>query len=230
MRKRMVDPCIWTDDGFLQSSLPARLLFIGLITTADDDGKGQGSAASLKAAVFPSDDISIDAINTLKIELAKKMRVEFYECEGRQYYRLCKWHNHQYVQSPKPSKIPDPQELTECSDAANVAVSPNTIQNKTKQNNNTSYPVSFEEWWKIYPRKIEKAGAFLKWKATLRKGATEDNLMIAVLAYAAACAADGREARFIKHPSTFLGPSESWRDFLSPGQERTAEQVLFGKD
>jgi hypothetical protein len=131
----MVDPCIWTDEGFLHSSLPARLLFIGLITTADDDGKGQSSAASLKAAVFPSDNIALDDIDKLKIELSRNLRVEFYEYEGRSYYRLCKWHNHQYVQAPKPSKIPDPPGLTECSDKDNVSVTPNTIQYNTRQDN-----------------------------------------------------------------------------------------------
>ncbi len=141
-RKRMIDPCIWTDEGFLHSSLPARLLFIGLITTADDEGKGQGAAASLKAAVFPSDDITIEVVDGLKDELAQKMRVQFYESEGRQYYRLCKWHNHQYVQNAKPSKIPDPP--AGCEDTListdyhvgdTVTLSPNTKQDNTKQDN-----------------------------------------------------------------------------------------------
>jgi predicted phage replisome organizer len=97
------------------------------------------------------------------------------------------------------------------------------------------YPAGFEIWWTAYPRKTEKRAAFAKYRATLKKGGSEADLLTAVNAYAAACAADGREPKYIKHPATFLGPAEPWREYLvSDGQpvEESAEQAtaaLFGR-
>ena len=153
-RKRMVDPSIWTDDGFLQLSLPARLLFIGMITTADDEGRGQGTAASLKAAVFPSDDISINDVENLKAEIACRMRVIFYESDGRKYYQLCRWHNHQYVQNAKPSKIPCPVSTEEHVDDT-IPSSPNTKQDNTKQDNVPVPPSATPEVQKPKRKKAE---------------------------------------------------------------------------
>jgi hypothetical protein len=48
-------------------------------------------------------------------------------------------------------------------------------------------------------------------------------LLAAVHAYAAACTADGRESRFIKHPATFLGPNKPYEDFIDNIPEATPE-------
>jgi len=103
------------------------------------------------------------------------------------------------------------------------------------KNGDAEYPAAFEVWWTAYPRKTEKRAAFAKWKATLKKGASEADLLTAVHAYAAACAADGRESKYIKHPATFLGPAEPWREYLGGNGQpagESAEQAaaaLFGR-
>lgn len=107
-RKRMLDPSIWTDPGFMELSTDGRLLYIGLVSHADDDGKGVGSVKCLKAEIFPSDDISIDLIQELVDSIQENMQVVFYGKNGKEYYKMLKWKSYQYVNHPHKSVIPDP--------------------------------------------------------------------------------------------------------------------------
>ena len=111
-RKRMIEPDIWSDEGFVEMSDRARLLFIGLISQADDEGRGTGSAKSLKAKVFPSDDVTREGIEALKEEVQKWVSVEFYEIDGKQYYQLERWKDHQSIDKKSPSHIPAPREYS----------------------------------------------------------------------------------------------------------------------
>lgn len=105
-RQRMIQPEIWIDSGFLEMSDRARLLWIGMISFADDEGRGQGSSKSLKAAIFPGDDISSTDVDALKAEVAKHVRVEFYDVDGQTYYQIEKWSQYQKISHPNPSSIP----------------------------------------------------------------------------------------------------------------------------
>ena len=54
-RKRVISPSFWTDEKIIQIPIQARLLFIGLLNHADDDGIFQESYLSIKVTVFPAD-------------------------------------------------------------------------------------------------------------------------------------------------------------------------------
>lgn len=108
-RKRMIDPSIWTDENFGELSERGRLLFIGLFSMADDEGRGEASAKVLKGKIFPYDEgLRIaDVSKTLK-EIGSKMSVDFYARNGREYYALRNWKTWQKVEKPTPSRIPAP--------------------------------------------------------------------------------------------------------------------------
>jgi len=76
------------------------------------------------------------------------------------------------------------------------------------------YSADFEVFWASYPRKVEKRKAFKTWNSTLKKGAGPADLIVAAKAYAAEGERKGRAVEYIKHPATFLGPNEAWRDFI----------------
>ena len=76
------------------------------------------------------------------------------------------------------------------------------------------YPEGFQEFWDVYPRKKEKKKAFKMWKVALRHGADDGELTKAARNYAAECDTKGRAEDYIKHPATFLGPNDHWRDYL----------------
>jgi hypothetical protein len=91
-----------------------------------------------------------------------------------------------------------------------------------------NYPEPFETWWKEYPRKLQKKASFRAWLLSLEAGAGTGELLDAAKAYAART--HGTEEQFIKHPTTFLGPSEPWRDYAGieeAEQEQVAQNAPF---
>lgn len=107
-RKRMLDPGIWTDEGFLEMSMSAKLVYIGLISNADDQGRGYASPKSIKAKILPGEFLSLEAIQAIKAEIAANTRTRFYEAGGTEYYALDRWLDYQVINKPTPSKIPAP--------------------------------------------------------------------------------------------------------------------------
>src|SRR6187455_2984256 len=112
-RKRMLDPNIWEDENFGALTISARLLFIGMISHADDEGIGIGSAKVLKRAVFGFDEhMSDEIVEALMQEIVEKMpNVLYYEVEGRQYFFFKNWKRYQRLHSPTPTKYPLPPGL-----------------------------------------------------------------------------------------------------------------------
>ena len=107
----MIKPDIWIDEGFLNLSIQARLLFIGMISGADDEGRGLATDRCLKAKVFPSDDVTLEQVRGFRGELADNVNVQFYEVDGREYYQMAKWKDHQKVEYAK--KFTEAKEICE---------------------------------------------------------------------------------------------------------------------
>jgi hypothetical protein len=85
-----------------------------------------------------------------------------------------------------------------------------------KNDKKNKYSCAFEEFWKEYPRKIEKIGAYKNWQTRLREGYKPEQLITAAKNYAAYCKQNGTEIRYMKHPKTFIGPSKPFEEFLKP--------------
>lgn len=107
-RKRMIDPSIWINEGFGTLSTLGKLVFIGLFSIADDEGKGKANPAYIKAVLFPyNDDLRIADIEKTLSEISSKMSVIFYSCDENKYYTLTSWNTFQKIDKPTESKIPD---------------------------------------------------------------------------------------------------------------------------
>lgn len=109
-RKRMLDPAIWTDEGFLEMSMTARIIFIGLISNADDAGRGYAGAKAIKAKILPGDDITVAEIDKAKGEITAHSHTRFYSVDGTEYYQLERWLDYQNINRAFPSKIPGPMD------------------------------------------------------------------------------------------------------------------------
>lgn len=71
----------------------------------------------------------------------------------------------------------------------------------------------FDIIWKLYPRKLNRKGAFRAYQATRRRDATPRDLWHATKFYAETVA--GKPLDVVLHGSTFFGPNERWRDYLA---------------
>lgn len=58
-RIRSIHPGIWTDEGFMALSCHSRLLFIGLWNEAFDDGVFEWKPLTIKARIFPVDNVNV---------------------------------------------------------------------------------------------------------------------------------------------------------------------------
>lgn len=112
-RKRMIDPSIWQSEDFSKLSTLAKLVFIGLFSLADDEGRGRCNPVYLKSTLFPYEEgiRSTDIDKTLS-EISSNMSVIFYSCDGSNYYSLYNWNVWQKIDKTSPSKIVEYDEKT----------------------------------------------------------------------------------------------------------------------
>ncbi|MCH5165631.1 MAG: hypothetical protein J1G01_04450 [Clostridiales bacterium] len=108
-RKRMISPEIWESSSFAELTDFAKIVFIGLISNADDEGKGEANPALLKSKLFPRDEKKRAAdVKSALSEIARSTSTLFYSVEGHDYYALTTWKRWQKLDRPTPSKIPNP--------------------------------------------------------------------------------------------------------------------------
>lgn len=74
------------------------------------------------------------------------------------------------------------------------------------------YPPEFEEFWKAYPRAVEKSDALKAYEKNVTPEERPD-LMRSLANFNAVMALERREWSSIKHPATFLN-ERRWRDYL----------------
>jgi hypothetical protein len=86
----------------------------------------------------------------------------------------------------------------------------------TKKRPRKQYDEDFENIWSIYPRRVNKAGAFKAFNAAIRRGALLGDLVLAVRNYASERI--GQDEKFTLHGETFFGSNERWKDYL-PGTQ-----------
>lgn len=98
-RIRSVKPEFWTADQIMEISRDARLLFIGLWNFCDDAGIHPASEKTLKAEVFPGDDLTSADVRRMVDELQANDLLIEYEIERKTYWQVTGWH-HQKIDQP----------------------------------------------------------------------------------------------------------------------------------
>ncbi len=112
-RRRMVDPEIWRNEKI--GSLPdaGRLLFIGIFSQADDDGRLKASPRYLMATIFPYDkDKTAEDVKHLRDQCAELGLIRLYTNNKEEYLDIPGWHEHQQIRKDRyiPSTLPSFEE------------------------------------------------------------------------------------------------------------------------
>lgn len=89
------------------------------------------------------------------------------------------------------------------------------------------YGPEFEEFWKVYPRHVEKANAHEKYNARRKEGWSAEEILEAAKVYAAQCKRLRTANEYIKHPKTFLGANTPFVDFI-PKKDQNKEAAPNG--
>lgn len=107
-RIRTMKPSFWGSGTVTKLSRDARLLVLGLISHADDDGRFLGSTAAINGAVFPNDDLAPKVVRRWYEEALNAKLVHEYSLEGVRYGCFPTWHEHQVINRYTPSQFPEP--------------------------------------------------------------------------------------------------------------------------
>lgn len=108
-RKRMLSPDIWESNSFSGLSDLAKLVFIGMISLSDDEGRGKANPSYIKSMLFPYDENRrVADVKSALLEIARCMSTQFYNVNGNDYYHLTNWEKWQNINRPTKSKLPAP--------------------------------------------------------------------------------------------------------------------------
>ena len=113
-RKRMLSPDIWESQSFSSLSDLSKIVFIGLISLADDDGRGKANPAFIKSTLFPYDENRrVAEVKSALSQIARCTSTQFYSVNGNDYYFLKNWTEWQKIDKPSKSKLPPPPSATD---------------------------------------------------------------------------------------------------------------------
>lgn len=99
-RIRTTKPEFWSSEQIMELSPLARLAFIGLWNFCDDGGVHPASARTLKAEIFPSDDVSSDDVSGLVSEMIAHGLVAEFTADSKCYWIVTGWEKHQRIAKP----------------------------------------------------------------------------------------------------------------------------------
>ena len=126
MPNRIIKESTFTSDKISGLSDFQFRLWVGLITQADDAGRGDARPAIIKGRVFPlRDRVTVKDIDSALHALAAGGCISLYTVGGKSYYRFPSWAEHQRVRDAKP-KYPGPEDgeiMTVCGESRRVAAS-----------------------------------------------------------------------------------------------------------
>lgn len=107
MRIRTIKPEFWESESLGRVSREARLLFIGLFSCCDDSGRTRASSRLLASRLYPYDEDAGRLLEGWLKELEAQGCIRRYAVDGDQYLDIPKWLNHQKIDKPSNSKLPE---------------------------------------------------------------------------------------------------------------------------
>lgn len=195
-RIRTIKPDFFLNDILAELPCFDRLLFIGLWTLADREGRLEDRSRKIKAAVLPYDDYDVDKSLT---RLAEKGFITRYKAGNDNYIQINNFLKHQYPNvKESESTIP-----AQCLNGARTPHS-----GKGKEGKGNIYSAEFLLFWELYKKKVDKSYAFTCFKRIVNNGVTSEMVINHVLEYNKKIDTEQTELQFIKNPSTFLNKTD----------------------
>jgi hypothetical protein len=238
-RIRTIKPELPQSQTIGRLSRDARLLFIQLFTVADDAGRARAASRLLASLLYPYDDDAPGLIDTWLAELEHHKQVRRYEVDGSEYLEIVKWLEHQKIDRPSPSRLPEYREGSlpprEHSRASDADLGPSTCTKDLGPHTaaGAEAPPSvcdfFEEFWKEYPQRDgdnPKTPAKMKFDSLVKTGVDPQLMIAGARKFATKSREQGQErTRFIPHALKWLS-EQRWADIAAVAYvatERAAE-------
>lgn len=213
-RKRMIDPGFWADDKTIELAPVQRLLFIGMWNFADDAGVLKYSPKQIKAQIFPADNITADKLNDwlVKLHLIGLILLN----KDKSLIKIKGWSNYQKINRPQPSKYVFEvytEENSEHSLNNHGTITPNRIEkNIIEKNKNIKVQNDFEQFYNLYPRKVQKQRAVKAFNKLTKKEIKA--VMDTLPGHIKNWSSKGTEKEYIPHPASWIN-AKSWEDDIT---------------
>ena len=238
-RIRYIKPGFFKNELLAECDPLARILFAGLWTEADRDGRLEDRPKRLKAALLPYDDCDPDA---LLEQLHQRGFIKRYVVDETCYIAMPTWYAHQRPHKDEHSRgLPAPPKRV--AKSADLQASREIVRTSSEKVGTEVYgelltgngepltenglkPLSprgddtkksapddgFDKFWNRYPKKAGKKDAHVRWRK-MDAGQRERAYYVAE-AIAFAVANGYRELEFVPMGSTFLNSEryEDWYD------------------
>jgi hypothetical protein len=172
-RIRTIKPEFPQSESVGKLSRDARLLYIQLWTIVDDAGRARAASRMLASLLYPYDDDARDLIEGWLTELEHGEHIRRYEVDGSQYLEITKWLEHQKIDKPSRSRLPEFVEgsrvVAKPREPSATDLGPSTLDLGPEKASlsRAASPSSeeFETLKRVYPRRKGNYG----WKAAERK-------------------------------------------------------------
>lgn len=220
-RIRSIHPEQWTDESFVSMSYPAQIACLGIRNLADDNGIIKLSPVEIKVRILPLADVDIDDVISEIIDAGHIMP---YYVGDQRYAMIRNFQDYQSPQRPRfhypvPGELEDGYRLhphyegsTSKKQESKSEPQKHEKKEQPKVETSNAYPDSFEEVWKIYPKRqnpSNKKKAYKAWTSRIRAGHSDQEILDGTKSYASYCDSEGLTGtRYVKDPATFFGPDE----------------------
>lgn len=105
-RIRTIKPEFWSDEKLAPLPVIDRLVFLGLVSQADDAGRLVDNARLLDGLIFPETEDSCAPSLAKLAELGRIIR--YLSSSGQKLIQITSWERHQKVKNPSPYTLPAP--------------------------------------------------------------------------------------------------------------------------
>jgi hypothetical protein len=228
-RIRSIKPEFWVSEQIAECSPNARLTFVGMWTFSDDNGVHPAKPKTLKAELYPMDDVTSNSVAGWVNELINVGLVIPFEHAGTSYWHITGWGKHQkidrpsykYPTPPESSNSPTPQQpLDEDSSNARRAPPPG-VDRIGKDRKGVEIQRMFAEVWSAYPKKSAKPAAEKAFKAAKVDEHTLGTILADIESRKACDDWKKENGKYVPNPATYLN-QRRWEDVV---QRQTDSEV-----
>ena len=215
--KRMLAKSIWQNRKFARLNSEEKLLYIGLVTIADDEGRVWNDDYMLKIQIFPGDDLKPSEIEQMldhieDMELIRK---------NNKAIQLNSWKDWQIIRSDifKKSTIPKVTKVRSRNDTVTEALRTGngtapelslsivklSKDKLSKESCSIIESNDFEKFWDLYEKKVGRKRCIKKWSKI--KASDREKIIDSLPAYVRSTP----DRVFRMNPMTYLN-GECWKD------------------
>lgn len=233
-RKRVLDPSIWTDDGMAELTPRQQLLYIGLISCADDEGRQKASPVAIRLSlptVYANvKDGEIDS--DLTAVLRRMRQLVPYIADERRYLVFLNYPRWQRIDRPSASNLPEPPQGCESvrrtfvESSTNVRPELKELKESTELRRMTpEYAPDFLAFYAAYPKHENKKAAYEQWQRL-----APDAEMVATIMAAVERQKGGRKwiDGFANAPDVWLRGAK-WEDEPEPVRLQAKSQAELNR-